>query len=192
MAIGLEDGNVLVHDTQLGVHVCRLPRHRAAVRCVAWHRQQYVVSGSDDELLHLCDIGPPPAVPGAAAGAETDGGSGAGAIAGTVAGGSASEALGSRRRPRMVALRDDSSSALLSAACFSDVPIGMVCAADGCVRLYDLVSGIKVGDVATSGDGAWVVARGGVQPGAATACSTLRRHCLCPSSLCCPMKQPLR
>eukprot|EP00937_MAST-01D_sp_MAST-1D-sp2_P001259 g1259.t1 len=151
LAVGLEDGNVVVHDTQFGVHVCHLPRHRSAVRCVAVHRQQYVLSGGDDELLHLCDIGP---WPGASDAAEM---AAAAAKTGVVA--------GSHGKPRLVALRDDGRSAVVAAACFSDVPIGVVCSADNCVRLYDLQRGDKVGDLATSRDGSWVPAVGSVVPG---------------------------
>jgi WD40 repeat protein len=141
MTIGLTDGAVLLWDLAAGMLKHALGRHEKRVNSVAMHGSQYVVSGSDDELYHIYDLGKlssgPSDNPFAQAG-------------------------GSRHRmpppvaPRRLQLRADSNKPILHVACCTDLPVVLCVDSDLCMRMYDLTDGSLVGELAATKDGSWV------------------------------------
>jgi hypothetical protein len=131
LALGLQDGTVIVWDTHAGVEYCITGRHRANVTCVGIHRQQYVVSGSEDKLLYVYDI--------SSTGAHN-----------------AAHVFSAKVEPRLVALINDFGTQVLNVNCFSDVPIAVVIDANSCCRVYDLEHGSFLGDIGICNDGSWV------------------------------------
>jgi hypothetical protein len=142
MAIGLEDGSVLLWDLQAGMLKCALGRHEKRVNSVAMHGSQFVVSGSDDELYHIYDLGKQ-----GQQGGSTDPFS--------------SNSSQSRHRmppavaPRRLQLRADSNKPILHVACCTDIPAVLCVDEDLCMRLYDLKDSSLVGELAANKDGNW-------------------------------------
>jgi len=132
LAFGLEDGSVLVWNVHSGVVQEILGKHETRVTTVDIHRQQYVVSGSEDQLVHIYDLG-------SSGDSDNNGGI----------------SRRSKSRPHLVGLKNDSRLPITVVKCLSDVPMAACFDSDMCCRMYDLKSGQLVGELGTSSDGSW-------------------------------------
>jgi hypothetical protein len=126
----LSDGTVLVWNVHSGVVQAILGKHETRVTSIDIHRQQYVVSGSEDQLVHIYNLG---------SHGDSDG----------------SSIVKRRSRAHLVGLKNDSRLPITVIKCLSDVPMAACFDSDMCCRMYDLKSGQLVGELGTSSDGSW-------------------------------------
>ncbi|CAM9190079.1 unnamed protein product, partial [Sphacelaria rigidula] len=122
IAIGTENGGVYVCDGVLTASRKGLSKHRAKITALAFHRRRFLVSGSEDEMIHIHDISSSPPTH------------------------SSDDSSGNRRSlPALHCLHDARDSGIVQVVCLDQTPLTFAQDTSGRIVVYDLYTGTILG-----------------------------------------------